>query len=136
MDFELECVRDFHEKMGQPFGDLPQLIGKDRLKLRYKLISEELEEYKEAAESGKITDISKELCDLLYVVLGTMIEHGLADVLENLFDAVHESNMTKLSPDGSVNFNEFGKVIKPPTYSPVTDKQLLAILFPKEKNIG
>lgn len=59
-------------------------------------------------------ELAKELADLLYVVYGTAEELGIP--LEEVFQAVHQSNMSKVWDDGKVHYNEFGKVLKPPTY--------------------
>jgi predicted HAD superfamily Cof-like phosphohydrolase len=61
-------------------------------------------------------ELAKELADLLYVVYGTAEELGIP--LEEVFAKVHESNMSKVWDDGTVHYNEFGKVLKPNTYSP------------------
>jgi predicted HAD superfamily Cof-like phosphohydrolase len=61
-------------------------------------------------------DLAKELADLLYVVYGTAEELGIP--LQEVFAAVHESNMSKVWSDGTVHYNEIGKVLKPDTYSP------------------
>lgn len=68
-------------------------------------------------------DLAKELADLLYVIYGTAEE--LRIPIEEVFKAVHESNMSKLWPDGTVHYNDFGKVIKPPTYSPPDIEKIL-----------
>lgn len=60
--------------------------------------------------------LAKELADLLYVVYGTAEEFNIS--IEEVFKRVHESNMSKVWDDGTVHYNEFGKVLKPPTYSP------------------
>jgi hypothetical protein len=64
--------------------------------VRADLIAEELEEYRAAFRSGDVVEIADALSDLLYLVLGTYLSHGLQDVAEQLFDEVHRSNMTKL----------------------------------------
>lgn len=101
----------------------------DKTDRRLSLIYEEYEEVVEALleyERIMISDIpigssytakeelAKELADLLYVVYGTAEELGIP--LEQVFDAVHESNMSKAWPDGTVKRNDFGKILKPNTY--------------------
>jgi len=61
-------------------------------------------------------DLAKEFADLLYVTYGSGEELNMD--LEAAFNTVHQSNMDKLWPDGQVHYNEYGKVIKPPTYTP------------------
>lgn len=60
--------------------------------------------------------LAKELADLLYVVYGTAEELNIP--LEEVFNEVHASNMSKVWSDGTVHYNEYGKVLKPDTYSP------------------
>ncbi len=72
-----------------------------------------------------IEDLAKELVDLIYVTLGTVGAFGLGDKFESVFEAVHQSNMSKIGPDGKVHYNEYGKVIKPPGYRPPNIKAVL-----------
>jgi predicted HAD superfamily Cof-like phosphohydrolase len=67
--------------------------------------------------------LAKELADLLYVVYGTAEE--LRIPLEAVFNEVHRSNMDKVWDDGTVHYNEFGKVLKPPTYTPPNLEKIL-----------
>ncbi len=46
--------------------------------LRYKLIREENEEYLEAALRGDLVEVADALGDILYILCGTMLKHGLA----------------------------------------------------------
>jgi len=73
-----------------------------------------------------LVEIADALTDLLYVLLGTFISHGLQDAAEDLFAEVHRSNMTKLGPDGKVIYREDGKVLKPPTFEPPDLRRVLA----------
>jgi NTP pyrophosphatase (non-canonical NTP hydrolase) len=101
----------------------------DKIDRRALLIDEENQEVLEALDLLDRTDlgmtsltleeakeeVAKELADLLYVVYGTAEELGIP--LEKVFQAVHNSNMSKVWPDGTVKRNEYGKVMKPPTYT-------------------
>lgn len=73
------------------------------------------EEYTEEDKTNAKRQLAKELADLLYVVYGTADE--LCIPLEDVFQRIHEANMTKLWPDGQVHYNEYGKIIKPSTYT-------------------
>lgn len=95
MQKELELVKVFHEKFNVPVLKNPSLIAKDRYDLRYSLIEEEVREYLEGAEKGDLENIAKELCDILYAVYGTILEHGLQDKIEEIFQEVHNSHMSK-----------------------------------------
>lgn len=131
-------VLEFHEKFGHPIG-VPFSI--DHLELRGKLILEEegevlselwpeILEYDEDStiENSRIditnidkVKLTKELCDLLYVVLGTGVTFGLP--LKEAFTEVHRSNMSKLGTDGKPVLREDGKVLKGPNYSPANLEQ-------------
>ncbi len=95
MKEELELVKIFHEKFKAPVLNTPGLIPKDRYDLRYALMEEEVREYLEGAEKGDLENIAKELCDILYGVYGTILEHGLQDKIEDIFWEVHNSHMSK-----------------------------------------
>ena len=123
---ELEALLAFHRAMNvyvaeQPTAQLPEGVAAVRLAL----LEEELQEYREALAAGDLVAIADALTDLLYVLLGTFVSHGLQDVAEALFDEVHRSNMTKRGPDGQVIYREDGKVLKPPTYEPPDLRRVL-----------
>ena len=113
MRTELEMVREFHRVyrcflQAQPTGGIPE---REWL-VRARLMQEELDEYREAAAAGDLVGIADALSDLLYVVLGTYLAHGLQDVAEDLFREVHSSNMSKLDSSGQPLYREDGKVLK------------------------
>ena len=132
----LQLVREFHEKMGlavdQPFSF-------DLLKLRFDLIREEFEEVEEEIfdikwyapdekevwqkrpEDVNRPQLTKELADLLYVVYGTAVTFNLP--LQEVFEEVHKSNMSKLGDDGRPIYREDGKVMKGPNYKPANVEQ-------------
>lgn len=90
-------VRDFHLRNGLEVADRPLLTPMAIAQHRYDLILEELNEYKEAVEKGDLVGIADALGDLLYVVLGTSVVHGID--IEDVFGEVHRSNMTKTPLD-------------------------------------
>ncbi len=95
MKRELTLVKAFHQKFKAPVATRPALIPEDRIKLRHRLMSEEVQEYLSGAQKGDLQNIAKELADILYAVYGTIIEHGLQDKMEAVFQEVHNSQMTK-----------------------------------------
>ncbi len=95
MKKELELVKKFHEKFKTPILRKPSLIAKDRFELRHHLIDEEVQEYLEGAQKGDLENIANELADILYSVYGTVLEHGLQDVMDEVFEEVHRSHMSK-----------------------------------------
>jgi len=129
---QLEMVREFHVATGSPVLPSPGVPPHDRVRLRCKLIMEEAleavgamigfhdEEVKRVVlkmnwlidqidPQAQLPSVGKELNDLLYVTHGAVLEFGLP---EQMFDAVHENNLTKVGgptrPDG--------KKEKPPGY--------------------
>jgi len=95
MKKQLDLVVAFHKKFEALISDKPSLIPKDRVSLRYRLMKEEVEEYLSGAQDGDLENIAKELADILYTVYGTIIEHGLQDKMEEIFEEVHNSQMSK-----------------------------------------
>lgn len=117
MKHQLDCVRYFHEGARARVETSPTTdVPKDTIDLRVRLLQEELEEYREAAERGDLLHVADALTDLLYVLLGAFVTHGLQDVAQELFDEVHRSNMSKLAEDGLV-LRDDGKVMKPDGFS-------------------
>ncbi len=95
MKKQLNLVKDFHKKFNVPVLDKPSLIPKDRSDLRYRLMKEEVDEYIESVQKEDIKNLAKELSDILYGVYGTILEHGLQDKMEEIFQEVHDSQMSK-----------------------------------------
>jgi predicted HAD superfamily Cof-like phosphohydrolase len=91
-------------------------IGEDRKKLRFDLMKEENEEYLEAAENNDLVEVADALGDMLYILCGTIIEHGMQDKIEEVFNEIQRSNMSKLGEDGKPIYREDGKVLKGPNY--------------------
>ena len=115
----IECVEEFHKiyKLGnseKPIGKL-----KDGLeKLRFNLMKEENEEYLEAAQNGDIVEVADALGDMLYILCGTIIEHGMQNVIDDVFEEIHRRNLSKLDENGQPIYREDGKEIKGPNYFP------------------
>lgn len=95
MNDQLQLVKEFHQKFKQPIADTPTLIPEDRSQNRYKLMKSEVEEYLKGVKAGNIQNIAKELADILFAVYGTILEHGLQDKMEAIFNEVAKSNMSK-----------------------------------------
>ena len=91
----LESVSEFHKTFGAPILETPQIPSKERCDLRISLISEELEEMKEAIEKGDVVEVADALADLMVVLCGSILEFGMGDKFEKLFEEVHRSNMSK-----------------------------------------
>ena len=85
-----------------------------KIKLRYELIKEELDEFREAIEKKDIKEVADALTDILYVTYGA--GHAFGINLDKCFAEVQNSNMSKLGDDGKPIYNESGKVMKGPNY--------------------
>lgn len=123
-------VRLFHTTFNIKTNQVPTLPTEDDKKLRVTLIQEEFDELKFAFEENDLIEIADALGDLLYVILGTGVTCGIN--LAPVFDAIHDSNMTKVG--GYVRGD--GKYMKPPTYTPVNLLPILAAQFTKEDSHG
>tara|TARA_B100001093_G_scaffold517058_1_gene597480 strand:+ start:1031 stop:1372 length:342 start_codon:yes stop_codon:yes gene_type:complete len=84
------------------------------VRLRYDLILEELNELKEAIDQKDIKEVADALTDILYVTYGA--GHAFGINLDNCFEEVQLSNMSKLGSDGNPIYNDQGKVMKGPDY--------------------
>ena len=105
-------VADFMNAFGQDVETEPQWTSV--AELRYELIREELEELREGLDKRDIVEIADALTDLLYVVYGA--GHSFGINLDECFEEVHNSNMSKLGADGKPIYREDGKVLKGPDY--------------------
>ncbi len=118
MKKEIDMVQQFHETYHAYFNQNPTAsLPPEVVALRVSLIQEELNEYRAAAEAGDLVEIADALSDLMYVVLGTYISHGLQDAAEDLFAEVQRSNMSKLDENGLPIFRADGKVLKSKLFS-------------------
>ena len=77
MNKYLKAVSEFHETFGAPVLETPQIPSKERCDLRINLMQEELDEIKEAIEKGDVTEVADGLCDLMYVLCGSILEFGM-----------------------------------------------------------
>lgn len=88
----------------------------DMRALRLALITEELTELAQSLYERDAEQTLDALCDLQYVLDGSVLAFGMNDVADEAFCRVHASNMSKLGDDGKPVLNEFGKVCKGPNY--------------------
>lgn len=117
MKRKIEAVTEFHKAFGLGIKNSPAAdIGEAKNLLRYKLMREENEEYLEAANNNDLNEVADALGDLLYILCGTIIEHGMQEVIEEVFEEIQRSNMSKLGENGKPIFREDGKVLKGPNY--------------------
>lgn len=110
-------VRTFHDAFGIANAAAPTgAIGEREALLRYKLIREENEEYLDAAMRGDLVEVADALGDILYILCGTLLKHGLEHKIDAVFREIQRSNMSKLGADGKPIYREDGKVMKGPAY--------------------
>jgi predicted HAD superfamily Cof-like phosphohydrolase len=113
----LALVEEFHRTFGLMVADRPVArIPDEVLDLRVRLLEEELREYRLAAEAGDLVAVADGLTDLLYVLFGAYVTHGLQHLAEPLLVEVHRSNMTKLDEAGRPILRN-GKVQKSSRFS-------------------
>lgn len=117
MQSKIAAVQTFHDAFGLDSRKSPKAdLGVAKHMLRYKLMREENEEYLEAANDGDLVEVADALGDMLYILCGTIIEHGLQHKIEEVFEEIQRSNMSKLGADGKPIYREDGKVLKGPNY--------------------
>jgi len=117
MKDKIKAVYEFHTAFGAGIKNTPTAdIGKDRNLLRYNLMKEENEEYLEAVSNNDLIETADALGDMLYILCGTIIEHGMQYKIDEVFEEIQRSNMSKLGEDGNPIYREDGKVLKGPNY--------------------
>lgn len=117
MQKQLSAVQKFHETFGLGVSnEMKANLGENKNALRFELMREENEEYLEAVKNNDIIETADALGDMLYILCGTILEHGLQHKIEEVFDEIQRSNMSKLGEDGKPIYREDGKVMKGPSY--------------------
>ena len=109
-----ESVKKFMETFGQEIKEKASFPNEKITSLRYDLIKEELDEFKEAIKNKDIKEVADALTDILYVTYGA--GHAFGVDLDKCFDEVQNSNMSKLDENGKPIYNESGKVMKGANY--------------------
>ena len=114
---ELNAVAKFHDAFGIESTDSPSVnIPKQTILLRHNLMKEENEEYLEAAQKNDLIEVADALGDMLYILCGTILSHGMQHKITEVFNEIQRSNMSKLGRDGKPIYREDGKVLKGPNY--------------------
>lgn len=113
----LSQVKEFHESFGIDNKSSPTvLIGKEEVELRHRLMEEENNEYIEAAKNNDLVEVADALGDMLYILCGTILKHGMQDVIIPVFQEIQRANMSKLDENGMPIFRADGKVMKSSKY--------------------
>ena len=118
-----EMVGDFMEAFGQEVLYMPSMPDTNLAALRLDLITEEVQELRDGLGKNSMLEIADALTDILYVVYGA--GHAFGIDLDECFNEVHRSNMTKLGEDGRPLYREDGKVMKGPNYEDPNLEQFL-----------
>jgi predicted HAD superfamily Cof-like phosphohydrolase len=113
---KIKSVEEFHNVFQIGNASEIKLIDERDYTLRHNLIKEENEEYLDACKKGDIIEIADALGDQLYILFGTILKHGLQHKIEEVYDEIHRSNMSKLDENGQPIFREDGKILKSNLY--------------------
>ena len=116
MKTQINKVRAFHNAFKQENGVFPTNVDNKTFELRHKLMAEENDEYLEACQNNDLIGIADALGDQLYILCGTILKHGLQQKIEDVFNEIHESNMSKLDENGQPILREDGKILKSDKY--------------------
>lgn len=116
----LNKVKEFNKAFEIGYNDKP-IFSINDFYLRFNLMQEENEEYLVATNLEEVADA---LGDQLYILLGTILKHGLQDKIEEVFNEIHESNMSKLE-NGKPLHREDGKILKGSNYFKPNLKQFV-----------
>ena len=120
----VDLVRQWHEAFGVPVQAAPTFDQK-RVDLRLDLMEEEMTEFIDACNEEDSVKVLHEAADLIYVILGAMLEFGLGQHLDAAFREVARANMSKLGADGKPIYREDGKVLKGPNFTPADIRAVL-----------
>lgn len=113
----ISAVETFHSsfKIENNYEPIANISQSD-IELRHRLMEEENNEYLEAAKNGDLVEVADALGDQLYILCGTILKHGMQHKIEEVFEEIQRSNMSKLDADGQPIFREDGKVLKSDQY--------------------
>lgn len=122
----VNAVAEFHDSFGisNNYSPVASVSEKD-FTLRYNLMKEENEEYLQAAKQGDLVEIADALGDMLYILCGSILTHGLQDKMAEVFKEIQRSNMSKLDKDGKPIYREDGKVLKSDLYFKPNIKKII-----------
>lgn len=120
------AVETFHNAFGIDNSEAPTVaLTESTLELRHRLMQEENDEYLEAAKNGNLVEVADALGDQLYILCGTILKHGMQHKIEEVFQEIQRSNMSKLDANGKPIYREDGKVMKSDLYFKPNIKAIL-----------
>lgn len=117
----VQDVLDFHMKFDQYVGQRPHWPPFNVLRMRFRLVNEEWEEFNKAVASEDISQIADGVGDLMYVLIGLMNAMGVD--MRPVWTAIQRSNMAKEGGGSRVD----GKILKPEGWTPPDIDFLLSI---------
>ena len=122
----IEQVKEFADTFNIKYSDDMNVnIDESTIDLRFRLMQEENLEYLEAAKNKDIVEVADALGDILYILCGTILTHGLQHKIVEVFNEIQRSNMSKLDINGKPVFREDGKILKGPNYFKPNIKSIL-----------
>jgi predicted HAD superfamily Cof-like phosphohydrolase len=113
----MKMMKEFHNAFCVPISTFPKLLSPEDTIRRLTLITSEVGELGDALRTKDLAEIADALGDILYVTFGCAVEMGLP--MDRIFNDIHQSNMSKIWSDGEIHKDKGGKVLKPPTFTPV-----------------
>ena len=126
MKKQIDHVAEFHDVFQIGNESSPKVdVGSEVYMLRYNLMREENDEYLDACRQGDLVEVADALGDQLYILCGTILKHGLQHKIEEVFDEIQRSNLSKLDSNGRPIFREDGKILKGQNYFKPNIKQIL-----------
>ena len=122
----IDQVKEFTEAFNIKYSkEMNPNLDQPTIDLRFRLMEEENQEYLEAAKNNDIVEIADALGDILYILCGTILAHGLQDKIVEVFNEIQRSNMSKLDINGKPVIREDGKILKGPNYFKPKIKEIL-----------
>src|SRR5690554_7843146 len=122
----IKHVAKFHNSFGIENKEVPTaVIGEDQFMLRHRLMQEENNEYLEAVKNNDLVEVADALGDQLYILCGTILKHGMQDLIGEVFEEIQRSNMSKLDYNGKPVYREDGKILKGENYFRPNIKSIL-----------
>ena len=87
MKNKLSAVTAFHKAFGLGVNNTPTTeIDEAIMNLRFSLMDEENKEYLDAMKNKDLIEEADALGDMLYILCGTIITHGMQDVIDEVFE--------------------------------------------------
>ena len=113
----IDQVKEFSEAFNIKYSkEINPNLDQSTIDLRFRLMEEENLEYLEATKNNNIVEIADALGDILYILCGTILAHGLQHKIVEVFNEIQRSNMSKLDINGKPVIREDGKILKGPNY--------------------